>query len=142
MAFNLQDVAVQNNIGQNLFGPSWTLTQDIQRSEIYRQDAKKDALVRDVVMKGLPVITEAQLRKGHELHPISMIHARDSDAVDSDSAAGKLRKKRKDDHEHDDEHEHDEHEHDEHEHDSVKPVALSRKRDVKFGPANKPANKK
>ena len=73
MAFNLQDVATQTNIGQNLFGPSWTLTQDIRRSEIYRQDAKKDAIVRDVVMKGLPVITEAQLRKNHELKPISMV---------------------------------------------------------------------
>ena len=63
MSFNIQDVATQNNIGQNLFGPSWTLTQDIERSAIYRKDAKKDALVRDVVMKGLPVISEAQLAK-------------------------------------------------------------------------------
>ena len=122
MSFNIQDVATQNNIGQNLFGPSWTLTQDIERSAIYRKDAKKDALVRDVVMKGLPVISEAQLRKGHDLPPISMV-AKAASVDKAETVAKSV-----------DEHNHEEQEDDHDEHDSSKPVNLARENDVTFGP--------
>ncbi len=67
MSFQISDVANSSMIGQNLYGPSWVLAHDIDTSSKYRLKPGVQSRSRDIVMKGLPVLTEAQLRAGETM---------------------------------------------------------------------------
>jgi len=71
MSFNLNDVRQSSTIGKDLYGPSLVLAHDIDVSSKHRVDTiNKQVRTRDVIMKGLPVLTEAQLRAGEAIAPI------------------------------------------------------------------------
>jgi hypothetical protein len=72
MSFKLNDVRQSSTIGQDLFGPSRGLAHEIDISSKHRVETiDKQVRTRDVIMKGLPVLTEAQLRAGEDIAPIA-----------------------------------------------------------------------
>lgn len=70
--FHLNNVD-KNTIGQNLFSPSHQLDYDLKRSAKYRPASQLDLRTRDIISRGLPVLSEKQLREDEAIHPISLV---------------------------------------------------------------------
>ena len=91
MSFKLNDVRQSSTIGQDLYGPSRVLAHEIDISSKHRVETiDKQVRTRDVIMKGLPVLTEAQLRAGEDIAPIAAM-----EKVVGQTLGGSMQSKRK-----------------------------------------------